>query len=240
MLEIKIGTNSFTDITNGGSWVTNGYDRKIDTRYSNVLTGRWAWSGTNSGFVTTTVTLPAAASGQMIQLRWRAGTDDGNGGGGWWVDTISVTGYVCCASNNTAPILPLQTNRTVNELAIFTVTNSATDAENPPQVLIYSLQVAPTNAVVSTNGVITWTPSEAEGPGTYPLTTVVTDNGSPPLSATNSFSLTVNEVNSAPMLTVPANQTINELALWTPTPPRWTPICRPTARPSSWCPAPAG
>ena len=63
VLEIKIGTNSFTDITNGGSWLTNGYNRKIDTRYSNVLAGRWAWSGTNSGFVTTTVTLPAGCFG---------------------------------------------------------------------------------------------------------------------------------------------------------------------------------
>ena len=128
---------------------------------------------------------------------------------------MSVMGYVCCASNNTAPILPLQTNRTVNELAILTVTNSATDAESPPQVLSYSLQDAPTNAVVSTSGVITWTPSESQGPGTYLLTTVVTDNGSPPLSATNSFSVAVNEVNSAPVLTVPTNQAINELALWT-------------------------
>ena len=131
------------------------------------LAGRWAWSGTNSGFVTTTVTLPPAASGQTIQLRWRAGTDESNGGGGWWVDTMSVTGYVCCASNNTAPVLPLQTNHTVNELAILTVTNSATDAESPPQVLSYSLQDAPTNAVLSTNGVITWMPSESQGPGTH-------------------------------------------------------------------------
>ena len=215
VLEIKIGTNAFTDITNGGSWVANGYNRKIDSRYSNPLANRWAWSGTNGGFVTTTVALSPAASGQTVQLRWRAGTDASNGGGGWWVDTITISGYVCCANTNTAPVLPLQTSRTIGELTALTVTNTATDAESPPEVLSYSLQAGPSNAVISTTGVITWTPTEAQGPGAYAITTVVSDNGSPPLSATNSFSVTVNEVNSAPALTLPTNQTINELVLWT-------------------------
>ena len=39
----------------------------------------------------------------------------------------------------------------------------------------------------------------------------MTDNGTPALSVTNSFTLTVNEVNVAPVLTVPTSQTINEL-----------------------------
>ena len=56
---------------------------------------------------------------------------------------------------------------------------------------------AVTNAVISTNGVISWTPSEVQGPGVYTLTTVVSDGS---LSATNSFSVTVNEVNVAPVL----------------------------------------
>ena len=38
------------------------------------------------------------------------------------------------------------------------------------------------------------------GPGTYEIWTVVTDTGVPPLSATNSFKVTVNEVNSPPVL----------------------------------------
>jgi hypothetical protein len=82
--------------------------------------------------------------------------------------------------------------------------------------LAYSLAVGPTNAAIGTGtGVITWTPNEAQGPGVYTFTTVVTDNASPPGSATNSFSVTVNEVNSAPGLTVPTNQVIDALVLWT-------------------------
>src|SRR5205814_10665980 len=42
------------------------------------------------------------------------------------------------------------------------------------------------------------------------VTVRVFDNGSPSLSATNSFQVIVTEVNSAPVLTLPANQTIAE------------------------------
>src|SRR5207244_4277575 len=80
----------------------------------------------------------------------------------------------------------------------------------PANTLTYSLVNPPTGANIDTNGLITWTPSEAQGPSTNTLTTVVTDNGFPPLSATNNFKVVVTEVNSAPVLTVPANQTINQ------------------------------
>src|SRR5207244_251026 len=64
----------------------------------------------------------------------------------------------------------------------------------------------------SQSGAISWTPTEAQGPGSYTIPVVVTDNGSLPLSATNTFNVTVLEVNSVPSLTAPADQTINELA----------------------------
>ena len=75
----------------------------------------------------------------------------------------------------------------------------------------------PPGAAIGSNGEITWTPTEAQGPGTYTLTTVVTDSGSPSLSATNSFTVTVNEVNSAPVLPAQSNRTVNELTLLTVT-----------------------
>src|SRR6185369_8586786 len=60
-------------------------------------------------------------------------------------------------------------------------------------------------------GAIAWTPTEAQGPGTYPVKVKVTDSGTPALSVTNTFTLTVNDVNAAPVLAVPSDQTINEL-----------------------------
>ena len=80
---------------------------------------------------------------------------------------------------NTAPVLPAQSNRTVNELTLLTVSNGATDSDVPSDVLSYQLLNAPAGAAIGSSGTITWTPTEAQGPGTYTLTTVVTDNGPP-------------------------------------------------------------
>ncbi|MFM2083179.1 MAG: hypothetical protein RL380_1870, partial [Verrucomicrobiota bacterium] len=106
-------------------------------------------------------------------------------------------------TNNTTaafnPTLPAQTNRTVNELVLLTVTNTATPAF-PTNTLTYTLVNPPAGALISTNGVITWTPSEIQGYGTWNFTTIVTDNQSPAGHATNSFTVTVNEVNVAPVL----------------------------------------
>ncbi|MFZ0829030.1 MAG: hypothetical protein WAO02_16570, partial [Verrucomicrobiia bacterium] len=68
-----------------------------------------------------------------------------------------------------------------------------------------------TNAVIDINGVISWTPTEAQGPGTNRFTTVVSDGS---LSATNSFTVVVNEVNVAPVLTLPPNTNIVEQSAW--------------------------
>ena len=112
---------------------------------------------------------------------------------------------------NSAPILPVQATLTINELTLLTVTNTASDADVPVDGLTYRLVTSPSGASISGSGVITWTPTEAQGPSTNIITTVVTDNGTPPLSATNSFTVVVNEVNSAPALKTQPSQTINEL-----------------------------
>jgi hypothetical protein len=124
--------------------------------------------------------------------------------------TNSFTVVVQAVHNG--PALAAQTNRTVAELTALVVTNNATDSDIPPRTLTYSLVNPPAGAAIDTNGVITWTPSEAQGPGTNTLTTVVTDNGAPPLSATNSFSVTVEEINTAPVLPAQTNRTIVGLA----------------------------
>src|SRR5207244_3452478 len=59
-------------------------------------------------------------------------------------------------------------------------------------------------------GAISWTPTEAQGPSTNIVNVSVTDNGVPSLSVTNTFQVIVNEVNLAPVLTVPADQTMAE------------------------------
>src|SRR5206468_125168 len=64
-----------------------------------------------------------------------------------------------------------------------------------------------TNASINSSGIITWTPTEAQGPSSGVLfTTKVTDNGAPALSATNTFTVAVNELNSAPVLSPISDQ----------------------------------
>src|SRR5438128_11110530 len=64
---------------------------------------------------------------------------------------------------------------------------------------------------------LTWTPTEAQGPSTNLITVKVTDNGAPQLSDTKSFTVVVTEANSAPVLTVPPDQTVIELSTLTVT-----------------------
>src|SRR5262249_12537896 len=96
---------------------------------------------------------------------------------------------------NTAPSLPNQTNRTIAELTALTVTNTASDTDVPANVLSYALQNPPGGAAISTNGVITWTPAEVQVPNTHIVTCAVTDDGVLALSASNSFTVVVTEVN---------------------------------------------
>lgn len=91
---------------------------------------------------------------------------------------------------NTAPILAAISNRYLTLGQTLTVTAVASDADSPPQTLTYSLIGAPPGAQIGTgSGVLTWTPTVA--PATNSVTVVVTDNGTPSLSANQSFSVTV-------------------------------------------------
>ncbi len=214
VLEIKIGSSNFTDIVAaGGVFIAGPYNGLVDTAYGNPLAGRMAWSGNSLGFVTTTVNLPGSTAGKPIQFRWRCGTDNGNSGQGWWVDTVAISETIClcCGTLNTPPVLPAQTTRTLAEGTTLAVTNTAMDADVPANVLSYALLAAPAGASISTNGIITWTPLENEGPSTNSITTQVTDNGVPPLSSANTFTVIVTEVNNPPTLPNLADQTIAEL-----------------------------
>ena len=89
VLEISINAGPFADIiTAGGSFVTGGYTGTISTQFSSPIAGRPAWSGNSAGYITTTVNLPAAASGQSVVLRWRGASDSSVSVTGWFVDSI--------------------------------------------------------------------------------------------------------------------------------------------------------
>src|ERR1041385_3164944 len=112
---------------------------------------------------------------------------------------------------NLAPVLTVPADQTIAEQTTLNVSATATDADYPANTLTFSLLTAPADMSIESNsGAITWTPGESQGPSTNLVTVRVSDNGSPSLSATNSFKVIVSEVNLAPVLTVPADQIIAE------------------------------
>src|SRR5947199_238753 len=126
-------------------------------------------------------------------------------------DSKSFT--VLVTEANSAPVLTVPANQTIAELSTLVVTNTATDADLPANTLTFSLVSGPSGASVNpTTGVLTWSPTKAQGPSTNLITVKVTDNGAPSLSDSKSFRVVVAEANSAPVLTVPANRTIAELS----------------------------
>jgi parallel beta-helix repeat protein len=149
---------------------------------------------------------PPPGEGPNTNVFTTVAMDDG-------VPPLSATNsfMVSVVTTNFPPILPAQVDLTIAELTQMVVTNTASDPVLPANILSYALQSAPSNAVISANGIITWTPTEAQGPGTNIFITVVSDNGVPPLSASNSFTVLVREINTAPELPAQADRTIGEL-----------------------------
>lgn len=96
------------------------------------------------------------------------------------------------AMENYPPTLAPISNAVMIAGQNLVITNTATDPNAPPQILNYSLITAPIGAAVNlTNGIFTWRPTLAQSPSTNPITLRVVDNGSPPLSATQSFTVKV-------------------------------------------------
>jgi hypothetical protein len=91
---------------------------------------------------------------------------------------------------NTAPVLAAISNAVLTLGQTLTFTASATDSDQPPQTLTFSLgSGAPSGASIMSNGQFTWTPTTA--PSTNSISVIVTDNGTPNLSATQTFTVTV-------------------------------------------------
>ena len=102
---------------------------------------------------------------------------------------------------STPPVLVAIGNRTVNVGQTVAFAASATDTNQPPKTLTYSLLAGATNATLSqvnnTNANFVFRPLVTQANSTNNFTLEVSDNSSPSLSATQSFAVVVNPL-SAP------------------------------------------
>ena len=115
---------------------------------------------------------------------------------------------------NVAPVLDPIGNPAIDELSLLSFTATATDADIPANALTFSLAGAvPAGASITPGGLFTWTPTEAQGPGPYTFDVVVIDDGAPNLADSETITVTVNEVNLAPVLDPIGNQNIDEGSL---------------------------
>ncbi len=94
--------------------------------------------------------------------------------------------------SNTAPVLAAITNRTATAGNTVSFTCSVADTDLPPQTLTFTLLNGPAGASLDPAiGAFAWRPLIAQSPSTNTLSVVVTDNGVPSLSATQSFAVNV-------------------------------------------------
>ena len=101
---------------------------------------------------------------------------------------------------NDLPVLDAFTLPTFTEYTTGTITFTATDEDRPAQTLSFSLAANTVGATMTTAGVFTWTPREADGGEARTFTVMVTDNvGSTPVNVNTEFTITANELpNRAP------------------------------------------
>jgi hypothetical protein len=111
---------------------------------------------------------------------------------------------------NRAPVLAVS-DAVLDEGATLAFRLAGTDPDVPANGLTYSLLEGPSGLTVAANGDLRWVTTESNGPSVNAVRVKVADNGNPPLSTTNAFTVTVREVNTAPVFAAVAPQAVDEL-----------------------------
>jgi len=113
---------------------------------------------------------------------------------------------------NLPPAITGVVNGTVDERSTVSFRLEAEDTDRPINSWSFAFEglVPPGLTLDANTGQVEWTPTEAQGPGTYPLHVRVTDTGIPPASGTADFTITVNEVNNPPDIADVSPQSVAE------------------------------
>ncbi len=111
------------------------------------------------------------------------------------VDGAPVTSGPVTVQNTPPTINDVPAGATIDEEAAYTFTASATDPDAPPQTLTFSLagNIPAGASIDASTGLFTWTPTGAQGPGSYTFDVVVSDG-----SLTDSETITVTVADATP------------------------------------------
>jgi MBG domain/Putative Ig domain/Bacterial Ig domain len=122
-------------------------------------------------------------------------------------EVSEATFEVISRANNAPGLDPIGSkNVTEGELLRFTV--NATDPDG--DAVTYSAGDLPTGATLDINsGAFSWIPDYTQA-GNYSVVFTATDNGTPPMSASETITITVGNVNRPPVLEPIGNRTVNE------------------------------
>ncbi|MEW6427388.1 MAG: putative Ig domain-containing protein [Thermodesulfobacteriota bacterium] len=124
---------------------------------------------------------------------------------------VSETVAITVGSTNVAPVLPAIGNKAVAEGGTLSFVVSASDANG--DTLTYAATPLPAGATLTANldgtATFSWTPGYTQA-GSYQLTFTVADIRTPPLSASEPITITVSNVNRAPVLANPGAQPASE------------------------------
>ncbi len=212
-VETQVISITVTQINDAGTFAGNV---SATTNEDTATAGTVTFSDTADGFTTPNFSINTAATNGAAAIdaagNWtytpgsnyngadsftvQVTDDDGN------VETqvISIT----VTAVNDAPVLGAIGNQSVDELVNLSFTATATDSDLLVDILTFSLDAASLAAgmtIDANTGVFSWTPTEAQG-GTSPSVTItVTDSGTGNLIDSETFTITVAEVNIAPVLT---------------------------------------
>ena len=156
----------------------------------------------NTGAITVAGALDFETTAQYV-LTVEATDDDPN-----TPKTGSATVTIDVNDVNEAPVLAAIGDRTVDELVELSFTATAGDVD-AGATLTFSLDgiVQEPGMAITAGGAFTWTPTEAQGPGVYQVKIIVSDGT---LTDDETITITVGEVNLAPVLGTVGNQAVAE------------------------------
>ncbi len=123
----------------------------------------------------------------------------------------SVTSALAALTVNTQPAFVGIKAASVAEGSELSVQLVTADSDLPAQKLTVRLLSGPTGLVVSPQGLVSWIPTEAQGPMQHTVKVEVSDGS---LTATNEFTVTVLEVNRPPVINPVAAASVAEGTAW--------------------------